>query len=958
MGTVGPLPPEWEECFDDYGNPYFYNQLTGNTQWERPFRPLPTPTPKSPEASLASNNRRSSIQPNRKADQQDYSPSLTDVTMKSTVERRMSDTSSDPKKPLPAIPKKSALPPTPEPNPIPSRSAPRIIIAKPNSATIDPKPTDLPSKMNQVPVRSGSGLSPLQARGSFAPVNDSVASLPKVPASPKSTIAPSRSMPSTPKSSISPPARLGVPQPSHVRSGSDPPNPPPKRPLPNPSRPLVHANSAPDLFPPSNATSPPPMPSPRSPPSYPPKPMAFSPPPSSPDTSDQPRRPTPMTGQRMPGKLSIPSNIHIMVPNKTVSPPSQRGPSPSGNLAQNSPTSPKKPLPRRPTSIAMQGISVCARCNLPLKEGDLNVTALDKKWHRKCFVCQACNLPFQKVFTAGQGKPYHLECCCSKCKGVFEEDQVKMEAGEKFYHKDCFVCSACKQPFTESYTTKNKEVYHPECWAYRQSIQFTDINIEEDAETSPEPSKPLPTIPPKPKKALPAVPPPAVSIPAVSMTSNVRGSLPEFSRHEEKEKKKGFKLLTKEALKMGMKARDKISKVTENSKKVKPSQNLFNGVRVIARVDFPGNSELLTLTLGDSIFILNHKSETVDADGRMGGGSGLVTGYSHGKIGLLPLSCLEIPERTESSDNSPASFRGILEVLTRADMSIVTGLCDAIPREEYSNICKLLAAVFQTNGTILELTCALIQREVEITHDESTLFRANSVVSNLTTAYFQSVGRDFLRNCLLPGMTEMMNSGISYEIEPGKPNGSSANLQNLENLTTLFLNNIMNSIDQLPPSIRNVCYLFDKETSKKFPEAKYTVVGGFIFLRVVTPAVVSPEGFGVIDVLEDEYRRPLLLVSKMIQNISNARHFKEEYMIPLNSFVDRYIPIVRQFFDKLSSQWFEGTTMKDINTPLYTVVKEDLLHRLHFQLEIHLEFWEFFRRNLKCQRILPVPIRN
>ena len=89
------------------------------------------------------------------------------------------------------------------------------------------------------------------------------------------------------------------------------------------------------------------------------------------------------------------------------------------------------------------------------------------------------------------------------------------------------------------------------------------------------------------------------------------------------------------------------------------------------------------------------------------------------------------------------------------------------------------------------------------------------------------------------------------------------------------------------------------EVSTKFPDSKHVSVGGFIFLRAFTPAVVSPENFGVITELNPKARRPLVLISKILQNVSNDRDFKEEFMQPLNSFISENSVLAKNFFDEM-----------------------------------------------------------
>lgn len=50
----------------------------------------------------------------------------------------------------------------------------------------------------------------------------------------------------------------------------------------------------------------------------------------------------------------------------------------------------------------------CPSCGKPL--GPKRVTALDKKWHPECFVCQKCRASLDDGFYERRGLPY-----CDKC---------------------------------------------------------------------------------------------------------------------------------------------------------------------------------------------------------------------------------------------------------------------------------------------------------------------------------------------------------------------------------------------------------------------------------------------------------------------------------------------------------------------------------------------------------------
>lgn len=90
---------------------------------------------------------------------------------------------------------------------------------------------------------------------------------------------------------------------------------------------------------------------------------------------------------------------------------------------------------------------------------------------------------------------------------------------------------------------------------------------------------------------------------------------------------------------------------------------------------------------------------------------------------------------------------------------------------------------------------------------------------------------------------------------------------------------------------------------KRFPEAKFTAVGAFIFLRFFCPAIVAPDAEGLIAAAPSkELRRGLLLIAKVVQNLANNVLFgaKEPYMFSLNDFLTQNIYRVTTFLREIS----------------------------------------------------------
>lgn len=149
----------------------------------------------------------------------------------------------------------------------------------------------------------------------------------------------------------------------------------------------------------------------------------------------------------------------------------------------------------------------------------------------------------------------------------------------------------------------------------------------------------------------------------------------------------------------------------------------------------------------------------------------------------------------------------------------------------------------------------------------------------------------------------------TFELDPSKVGSGedvSRNKQNVVSATELFLNAICASANEAPRAFREVCHCILTSVRERYPEAKYTAVGAFIFLRFFCPAIVSPESEGLIKsnvVVSRDMKRGHLIATKVIQNLANNVLFgaKETYMIVLNDFLTSNIYKVTSFLREISN---------------------------------------------------------
>ncbi|KAG8981934.1 Ras GTPase activating protein ira2 [Tulasnella sp. 425] len=258
-----------------------------------------------------------------------------------------------------------------------------------------------------------------------------------------------------------------------------------------------------------------------------------------------------------------------------------------------------------------------------------------------------------------------------------------------------------------------------------------------------------------------------------------------------------------------------------------------------------------------------------------------------------------------SLDDSDRYSR-LCEMVRAPDMLLALAICEICPQSDVDDMINVLLNIFDTRGTLVALLKAMIDREVANTNDEAGLFRGNSMCTRLLSAFARLHGYNYLRSLLSPLIQQMsaMPPGHSYELDPSRLREGEdieENERNLKFICQAFLDVICESVAILPTIFREVCHHIAMTVTAVYPEAKYAAVGGFIFLRFVCPAIVSP-GSVDIELPQDNpaIQRGLVLITKIIQNLANNILFgKEAFMMSMNAFLTSNIMPVTRFLSEV-----------------------------------------------------------
>ncbi|KAJ3192593.1 Neurofibromin 1 [Irineochytrium annulatum] len=252
-----------------------------------------------------------------------------------------------------------------------------------------------------------------------------------------------------------------------------------------------------------------------------------------------------------------------------------------------------------------------------------------------------------------------------------------------------------------------------------------------------------------------------------------------------------------------------------------------------------------------------------------------------------------------------ARYEKMLEMVVSHDLSVVLALAEA----DTEDVAGTLLAVFEAKGQSERLITALLEQEVARTEYAYDLLRRNSVTSRLLTHLARSRGRDYIVDTLRPVIQELLafNPTLTFEIDPVKMterDDATINMRNLKMLIRKLLDSITNHTDRFPDSLRSVCHSISTIAGRKFPEARVTSIGAFVFLRFICPAIVAPESHDVVPMFSSkDIRRGLVLAAKVVQNLANNVLFgtKEKFMEDLNDSLRKNIGRVHAFLRNIST---------------------------------------------------------
>ncbi|KAK4511850.1 Invasin CotH7 [Mucor velutinosus] len=277
-------------------------------------------------------------------------------------------------------------------------------------------------------------------------------------------------------------------------------------------------------------------------------------------------------------------------------------------------------------------------------------------------------------------------------------------------------------------------------------------------------------------------------------------------------------------------------------------------------------------------------------------------GSSHGSMGQLRVGLLLEEHQVFSLD----VYQPLMDVLTEFRHDIIYDM--ARKTSDVQGLAKNLLRIYEGMGLTLTWIKSLIDYEVSSlsSDDVNILFRGNSFFTKVIDNYMKMSGMEFLEEALQFTIQKICKFSLHIEVESSRLSNSTtentmANCSELFSHVRSIWSGIQRAKTKCPIELRRIFGHLQSAIVKKFDlgketldrhhqVARYTCVSGFIFLRWICPAIISPKQFGLVqDHPDTKTCRTLTLIAKCLMTLAShstiEQNAKEPWMVRLNEFV-------------------------------------------------------------------------
>ncbi|KAJ2593310.1 GTPase activating factor, partial [Coemansia sp. RSA 1797] len=260
-------------------------------------------------------------------------------------------------------------------------------------------------------------------------------------------------------------------------------------------------------------------------------------------------------------------------------------------------------------------------------------------------------------------------------------------------------------------------------------------------------------------------------------------------------------------------------------------------------------------------------------------------------------------------------YTDVVALLLETDPTLIFKLAAMVPSSAdwlVETVTKICISSDCAEGWIEALVCHELAMQAE--RDPTLLFRGTSVATRAIDTIMKIVGLEFIDQLIGNVVRNITSNEYACEVDPARLADSKHIGVHWDALTRLLhalWQGIENGANACPPVLRRIFACLRSSTAAFYSnhaasaQVRYSCISGFVFLRLLCPAMLSPKSFGLVSRPPTALAlRTLTLLAKGIQCAANLSDFsaKEPYMQPMNVFVQSCIPRLKVFIDSIASE--------------------------------------------------------
>eukprot|EP01088_Endostelium_zonatum_P010933 TRINITY_DN2463_c0_g1_i1.p1 TRINITY_DN2463_c0_g1~~TRINITY_DN2463_c0_g1_i1.p1 ORF type:complete len:1366 (-),score=299.74 TRINITY_DN2463_c0_g1_i1:107-4141(-) len=283
----------------------------------------------------------------------------------------------------------------------------------------------------------------------------------------------------------------------------------------------------------------------------------------------------------------------------------------------------------------------------------------------------------------------------------------------------------------------------------------------------------------------------------------------------------------------------------------------------------------------------------------------------------------------------PESIYPVIQGLTKAGLA-------------RDDVASCLIYIYTANEQVEALLNYGIKKEISQASHEATLFREDSSLAALWSAYNRLVGLPYLWKVLAETLYDIAQvSGEKHAEDEGLLNAKNLEIDKhrLSTVEERFVNILhlklaaqttFNKVRMTPFPSELKVFLKRVRTKmmKNYSDLANGVIANFVFLRFICLAITTPNYFGLWKTSPNEKTlRFLVLMSKVIQNLGFGVEFmKEESMTDMNDFINQNRDTMNAWLEAISTDDSSAETGTYQKIEVNETLKENCLKWMFSQM--------------------------